>query len=307
AVRRSRAGVSSLRRPMGSFIFLGPTGVGKTQLAKALAKFLFGTEDALIRVDMSDYMEKHTASRLVGAPPGYVGYDEGGTLTEQVRQHPYSVVLLDEIEKAHADIFNLLLQMLEEGELSDNMGHTVSFRNTVIIMTSNAGARKITSESRMGFSSSSEGVLPYEEIKASAMEELKRIMSPELLNRIDDIIVFNALDREQVARILEIQLGELRDRLAEQGLSLQLKPKARDYMVEHGYDVSMGARPMRRLIQRDVEDELATLLLSGKRGQSDTVIIDSDGEKLSVRFKKPKTVITIKTDGAFALSAPEEN
>lgn len=306
AIRRSRAGVSSLRRPLGSFIFLGPTGVGKTQLAKSLARFLFGTEDALIRVDMSDFMEKHTASRLVGAPPGYVGYDEGGTLTEKVRQHPYSVVLLDEIEKAHSDIFNLLLQLFEEGELSDNLGHTVSFRNTVVIMTSNAGARQITSESRLGFSTAEDGVLPFEDIRASAMEELKRIMSPELLNRIDDIIVFNALNREQVARILDLQLQELRDRLAEQGLSLVLKPKARDFMVEHGYDVSMGARPMRRLIQRDIEDELATLLLSGKRGESDCVIIDCNGEKLSVRFKKPKTVISIATDKRLHL-APEQS
>ena len=307
AVRRSRAGVSSLKRPLGSFIFLGPTGVGKTQLAKSLAKFLFGTEEALIRVDMSDFMEKHTSSRLVGAAPGYVGYEEGGMLTEKVRQHPYSVVLLDEIEKAHSDIFNLLLQMLEEGELNDNLGHTVSFRNTVIIMTSNAGARQITSDSRMGFSSTGEGLLPYDDMKENAMEELKRIMSPELLNRIDDIIVFNALGKEQVARILDIQLQELRDRLSEQGLSLQLKPKARDYMVEHGYDVSMGARPMRRLIQRDIEDELATLLLSGKRGDSDTIVIDSNGDKLTVRFKKPKTVITIKTSGDLALVAPDEN
>ena len=296
AIRRSRAGVSSLKRPLGSFIFLGPTGVGKTQLAKALAKFLFGTEDSLIRVDMSDYMEKHTASRLVGAPPGYVGYEEGGTLTEQVRQHPYSVVLLDEIEKAHADIFNLLLQMFEEGELRDNLGHTVSFRNTVVIMTSNAGARQITSDSRMGFSSAPDGVLPYEDIKAGAMEELKKLMSPELLNRIDDIIVFNALNKEQIGRILDIQLKELRSRLEEQGLQLQLRPKAREYMVEHGYDVSMGARPMRRLIQRDVEDELATLLLSGKRGESDTVVIDSNGEKLTVRFKKSRMTMAIAQD-----------
>lgn len=296
AIRRSRAGVSSLKRPLGSFIFLGPTGVGKTQLAKALAKFLFGTEDSLIRVDMSDYMEKHTASRLVGAPPGYVGYEEGGTLTEQVRQHPYSVVLLDENEKAHADIFNLLLQMFEEGELRDNLGHTVSFRNTVVIMTSNAGARQITSDSRMGFSSAPDGVLPYEDIKAGAMEELKKLMSPELLNRIDDIIVFNALNKEQIGRILDIQLKELRSRLEEQGLQLQLRPKAREYMVEHGYDVSMGARPMRRLIQRDVEDELATLLLSGKRGESDTVVIDSNGEKLTVRFKKSRMTMAIAQD-----------
>lgn len=288
AVRRNRAGVSSVRRPIGSFIFLGPTGVGKTQLAKTLAKFLFGTEDALIRIDMSDYMEKHNASRLVGAPPGYVGYDEGGTLTEKVRQHPYSVVLLDEIEKAHSDIFNLLLQMLEEGELSDNLGHTVSFKNTIVIMTSNAGARNIMAENRMGFSLSSSGVLPYDDIKSSAMEELKRIMTPELLNRVDDVVVFSPLEKEQINSILNIQLRELELRLGEQNLSLCIKPKAREYLIEHGYDPSMGARPLRRLIEREIEDELATLILSGKRGTSATVMVDYNGEKITVRFKKEK-------------------
>ena len=286
AVRRSRAGVSSLRRPMGSFIFLGPTGVGKTQLAKALAEFLFGTEDALIRVDMSDFMEKQNASRLVGAPPGYVGYEEGGMLTEKVRQRPYSVVLLDEIEKAHTDIFNLLLQLLEEGELSDNLGHTVSFRNCVIIMTSNAGARQITSESRMGFSALEEGLLPYEDIKSSAMEELKRIMSPELLNRIDDVVVFNALTREQVSDILDIQLQELRERLMEQNLSLELRPEARAYMIDHGYEPAMGARPMRRLIQRQLEDSMANLLLSGKHSDGDTIVIECVDDSLGVKLKK---------------------
>ena len=288
AVRRNRAGVSSVKRPIGSFIFLGPTGVGKTQLAKTLAKFLFGTEDALIRIDMSDYMEKHNASRLVGAPPGYVGYDEGGTLTEKVRQHPYSVVLLDEIEKAHSDIFNLLLQMLEEGELSDNLGHTVSFKNTIVIMTSNAGARNIMAENRMGFSLSSSGVLPYDDIKSSAMEELKRIMTPELLNRVDDVVVFSPLEKEQINSILNIQLRELELRLGEQNLSLCIKPKAREYLIEHGYDPSMGARPLRRLIEREIEDELATLILSGKRGNSATVMVDYNGEKITVRFKKEK-------------------
>ena len=289
AIRRSRAGVSSAARPMGSFIFLGPTGVGKTQLAKTLAKFLFGTEDALIRVDMSDYMEKHNASRLVGAPPGYVGYDEGGVLTEKVRQKPYSVVLLDEIEKAHPDIFNLLLQLLEEGELSDNLGHTVNFRNTVIIMTSNAGAREITSDHRLGFSSADDGVLPYEDIKASAMEELKKIMRPELLNRIDDVVVFNALNREQVSAILEIQIHELEERLAEQEITLSLKPKARDYLLDHGYDPSMGARPMRRLIQREIEEQLSLLILEGK-SESKKAIVDCNGEKLTVKFARHKKV-----------------
>ena len=209
-------------------------------------------------------------------------------LTEKVRQHPYSVVLLDEIEKAHPDIFNLLLQMLEEGELKDNLGHTVSFKNTMVIMTSNAGARQITTESRLGFSNLEEGLLPYEDIKSSALEELKRIMSPELLNRIDDVIVFNALNKKQVSEILDIQLRELEDRLAEKGLSLILKPKARTFMIDNGYEPSMGARPMRRLIQRNIEDQLANLLLSGKRGLSNQIIIDmeNDGKNLVVKFKK---------------------
>jgi len=288
AVRRCRAGVSSLKRPMGSFIFLGPTGVGKTQLAKTLAKFLFGTEEALIRVDMSDYMEKHNASRLVGAPPGYVGYEEGGVLTEQVRQHPYSVVLLDEIEKAHPDVFNLLLQLLEEGELSDNLGHTVNFRNTVIIMTSNAGARQITTEGRVGFATEAGDVLPYEEIRADAINELKKIMSPELLNRIDDIVVFNSLTREQVSCILDIQITELENRLAEKSLKLILHPKARDYLINHGYDPAMGARPMRRLIQREIEDPLSLLILEGSPENSDKVIIDSDGKKITIHFRKAR-------------------
>ena len=290
AIRRSRAGVSSSARPMGSFIFLGPTGVGKTQLAKSLAKFLFGSEDALIRVDMSDFMEKHNASRLVGAPPGYVGYDEGGMLTEKVRKKPYSVVLLDEIEKAHPDIFNLLLQLLEEGELSDNLGHTVNFRNTVIIMTSNAGAREIMADKRPGFSAARDGLLPYSDIKSGAMEELKRIMSPELLNRIDDVVVFTALDRAQVDAILTIQIGELERRLAEKSVTLTLKSKARDYLLDHGYDPGMGARPMRRLIQREIEEPLSVLILEGKAAAGGKAVVDCDGETLSVRFARQRKV-----------------
>lgn len=294
AVRRSRSGVSSSKRPIGSFIFLGPTGVGKTQLAKTLAKFLFGTEDALIRVDMSDYMEKQNASRLVGSPPGYVGYEEGGMLTEAVREHPYSVVLLDEIEKAHHDVYNLLLQLLEEGELSDNLGHTVSFRNTIIIMTSNAGAREISAESRMGFATTKDGLLSYEDIKSSALEELKHIMSPELLNRIDDIVVFNALNREQVSSILDIQLKELQDRLAEKNIKITLKKAAREYLIENGYEPSMGARPLRRLIQREIEDSLANLLLSSKDFENNQnnvpkeFIVDYVKDKISVKLKKQK-------------------
>ena len=289
AIRRCRTGVSSNRRPMGSFIFLGPTGVGKTQLAKMLAKFLFGSEDALIRIDMSDYMEKHNASRLTGAPPGYIGYEDGGILTEKVRRHPYSVVLLDEIEKAHPDVFNLLLQLLEEGELSDNLGHTVNFRNTVIIMTSNAGAREITRDGRAGFTPDNGGVLSYREIQADAMNELKKLMRPELLNRIDDIVVFNALTRDEVSQILDIQIRELEGRLSERKLSLKLSKSAHEYLVEHGYDPAMGARPMRRLIQNDIEDPLAMQILeNGASGQ--TVLVDSDGEKLTVRLKKQRRI-----------------
>ena len=280
AVRRSRAGVSSFRRPQGSFIFLGPTGVGKTLLAKTLAKFLFGTEESLIRIDMSDFMEKHTASRLVGAPPGYVGYEEGGVLTEKVRRNPYSVVLLDEIEKAHPDIFNLLLQVLEEGELRDNLGHNVSFRNCVIIMTSNAGVRKISNDNRLGFSTISEGIIPYEEIKADAMNELKRILSPELLNRIDDVVVFNALSEKEVSNILDLQLKEFEERLAEKKLKFKLSAAARKYLVENGYDPSLGARPMRRLIQREIEDAVANMILGGSCKTGDTIMVEIKGGKL---------------------------
>ncbi|MCR4579825.1 MAG: ATP-dependent Clp protease ATP-binding subunit [Treponema sp.] len=286
AIRRARAGISSPKHPLGSFIFLGPTGVGKTQLAKALAKYLFGSEESLIRIDMSDFMEKHTASRLVGAPPGYVGYEEGGVLTEKVRRNPYSVVLLDEIEKAHPDIFNLLLQLLEEGELSDNLGHTVNFRNTLIIMTSNAGARQITNEGKVGFGTE-EGLLSYSEIKAGALNEMKKLLSPELLNRIDDIIVFDALSKAEVAKILEIQLSELEERLAEKGLSLDVKPKAREYLVEHGYNPAMGARPMRRLIRKEVEDPLAMEMLSKPYSKNSIVTIESLKDGLKIKIKNP--------------------
>ena len=256
-----------------------------------MAKFLFGKEDALIRVDMSDYMEKHNASRLVGAPPGYVGYEEGGVLTEKVRRNPYSVILLDEIEKAHPDVFNLLLQILEEGELKDNLGHTVNFKNTVIIMTSNAGVRQISNESRLGFSSNENAILDYSEIKSSAMAELKRIMSPELLNRIDDIVVFSALSKAEISTILGIQISELATRLEEQHLSIQLTNKARDYLIENGYEPSMGARPMRRLIQREIEDELATKIINGECSSGDIVSVEYRNSKLQVKIKKNSSLL----------------
>lgn len=294
AIRRARAGISSPKHPVGSFIFLGPTGVGKTQLAKALAKYLFGSEEALIRIDMSDFMEKHTASRLVGAPPGYVGYEEGGVLTEKVRRHPYSVVLLDEIEKAHPDIFNLLLQLLEEGELSDNLGHTVNFRNTVIIMTSNAGARQITNEGKVGFGLGPDGVLPYEDIKSGAMNELKKLLSPELLNRIDDVIVFNALSKKEVSKILEIQLNEIAGRISEKNLKIKITPKAKEYLVENGYNPAMGARPMKRLIRKELEDPLSMELLSNHGKVFDTVNVECSGGKIKVKLEKTDVPVLVQ-------------
>jgi ATP-dependent Clp protease ATP-binding subunit ClpC len=297
AIRRSRAGISSTKRPLGSFIFLGPTGVGKTLLAKTLAKFLFGKEESLVRIDMSDYMEKHNASRLVGAPPGYVGFEEGGVLTEKIRRNPYSVVLLDEIEKAHPDVFNLLLQVLEEGELKDNLGHTVNFRNTVIIMTSNAGARMISRENRLGFSAEGEGILAYEDIRTSAMSELKRIFSPEFLNRVDDIVVFNALSRKEVSAILDIQIAELSARLAEQSISISLLASARNHLVDNGYEPAFGARPMRRLIQREIEDPLSLMIISGKLGAGDSVRVSAKDGKLALRTgKKTLKAIGVDTD-----------
>ncbi|MCQ2588801.1 MAG: ATP-dependent Clp protease ATP-binding subunit [Treponema sp.] len=297
AIRRSRAGISSPKHPLGSFIFLGPTGVGKTQLAKALAKYLFGSEDSLIRIDMSDYMEKHTASRLIGAPPGYVGYEEGGILTEKVRHKPYSVVLLDEIEKAHPDIFNLLLQLLEEGELSDNLGHTVNFRNTVVIMTSNAGARQITNAGRVGFGlSSSDSVLPYEEIKSSALNEMKKLLSPELINRIDDVIVFDALSKKEVSKILDIQIADLAERLKDKELSISIKPKAKEYLIEHGYNPSMGARPMRRLIRKEIEDPLAMEILTKQGENFDEVSVECPkGDKLVIKLINQKIPVKKET------------
>ncbi|NLM01555.1 MAG: ATP-dependent Clp protease ATP-binding subunit [Treponema sp.] len=288
AIRRSRAGVSSTRRPTGSFIFLGPTGVGKTLLAKTLAKFLFGSQDSLIRIDMSDYMEKHNSSKLVGAPPGYVGYDEGGVLTEKVRRNPYSVILFDEIEKAHPEVFNLLLQILEEGELSDSTGTIVNFRNTIIIMTSNVGAREISNEGKVGFASSIDSYFSYDEIKSNAMHELKKIMRPELLNRIDDTIVFSALTSEEISEILKIQLDELRERLAEQNIDIKLKPKAKEYLIKNGYDPAFGARPMRRLIQKEIEDPLATKIIQGSCSPFSVVIVDCKNENILLNVKKQK-------------------
>jgi ATP-dependent Clp protease ATP-binding subunit ClpC len=262
AVRRSRAGLSSPGRPLGSFIFLGPTGVGKTLLAKQLARYLFGSEESLVRLDMSDYMEKHNASRMVGAPPGYVGYEEGGVLTERIRRNPYRVVLFDEIEKAHRDVFNLLLQVMEEGELKDNLGHTVSFRNTVIIMTSNAGVREISRDSQLGFRTGS-GIMDMREIESQAMTELRRLFNPEFLNRVDEVVVFHPLDLKQVGAIFDLLTGELAGRLAEQGYGLKIRESARNLLIDKGWDPKFGGRPLRRTIQRELEDPLSALILDG--------------------------------------------
>jgi ATP-dependent Clp protease ATP-binding subunit ClpC len=287
AVRRSRAGVSDGRRPLGSFIFLGPTGVGKTLVAKSLAEQLFGSEDALVRIDMSDFMERHNAARLVGAPPGYVGYDEGGMLTERIRRKPYSVVLFDEIEKAHPEIFNMLLQLLEEGELRDNLGHAVSFRNCVVIMTSNAGAREIAKVD-MGFHSSDSKLMSYGEVKSQVLAELKRRFNPEFVNRVDDIVVFRPLEPEEIRHILDLLVAELGGRLALKGIALELTSSAKEDLASRGYEPAFGARPMRRLIQAEIEDRLAEEILDGRLGPGTTARVSLRDGKLVVACKEVK-------------------
>ena len=289
AIRRSRTGISSHTRPMGSFIFLGPTGVGKSLLAKTIAEFLFGDEEAVIRIDMSDFMEKHNISRLVGAPPGYVGYEEGGLLTEKIRRRPYSVVLLDEIEKAHPDVFNLLLQVLEEGELQDNLGHKVSFRNSVLIMTSNAGAREISRDSALGFRSG-EGLWDYQEIKSSAMNELRKKFRPEFINRVDEIVVFHSLSKEQLGKIFDIMISEVTLRLLEMNIYLSLSRGVRDLLIEKGFDTKYGARPLRRVIQKELEDPLSMEVLKGKLSSGSQLSVEVRSGKINFKIKKEKPV-----------------
>ena len=272
AIRRGRAGLKDPGRPIGSFLFLGPTGVGKTELSKALADTVFGSEDAMIRVDMSEYMEKFNVSRLVGSPPGYVGYDEGGQLSERVRRHPYSVVLFDEIEKAHPDIFNILLQVLDEGHITDSHGRKVDFRNTILIMTSNAGAQSIQNAKHLGFGLS-DAKADYESMKGSVMEEVKRIFRPEFLNRIDETIVFHPLTKEEIRQIVTLLLKDLKRRAADQmGITLKVRPSVRDHIAETGFDAKYGARPLRRAVQKQVEDALAQNLLSGNIKSGQTVV-----------------------------------
>ena len=280
AIRRSRSGLKDPKRPAGSFIFLGPSGVGKTELSKALAEFLFNSEDALLSFDMSEYMEKHSVSRLVGSPPGYVGFDEGGQLTKAVRQRPYSVVLFDEIEKAHPDVFNILLQILEEGRLTDAQGRTVDFRNTVIIMTSNVGARDIAQSTPLGFSSSDQAGLSDKEIKSRVMSEMKKLFRPEFLNRIDEIIVFKSLTSAEIAQIVELMVADLRDRMIAQNMTINLSEEARLLIAKEGTDTAFGARPLRRAIQRLLEDPLSEQILEGRWTSGSVVDVDVENGEL---------------------------
>ena len=291
AIRRSRAGLKDPKRPAGSFIFLGPSGVGKTELSKALAEFLFNSEDALLSFDMSEYMEKHSVSRLVGSPPGYVGFDEGGQLTKAVRQKPYSVVLFDEIEKAHPDVFNILLQILEEGRLTDAQGRTVDFRNTVIIMTSNVGARDIAQTTPLGFSGNDHAGLSDKEIKSRVMAEMKKLFRPEFLNRIDEIIVFKSLTDEQIAQIVELMVADLRERMIAQNMSINLTPAATKLIAKEGTDTTFGARPLRRAIQRLLEDPLSEQILEGKWQSGSIVDVDVDESGENLEFKQGSGVV----------------
>ncbi len=259
-MRRARSGLKDPRRPMGSFIFVGPSGVGKTLLSKALAEFMFGDEDALIRIDMSEYMEKHNVSRLIGAPPGYVGYEEGGQLTEQIRRRPYAVVLLDEIEKAHPDVFNMLLQIMEEGQLTDSFGRHVDFRNVILIMTSNIGAELIKNKAGFGFAKPTQEV-DYQKMKQTLNSEIERYFRPEFINRLDDMIVFRPLTRENLVNIVEYELGKVFHRLKERDITLELDQSAKDFLIDKGYNPDFGARPLRRAIEQHVEDPLSERIL----------------------------------------------
>ncbi|TMC60638.1 MAG: ATP-dependent Clp protease ATP-binding subunit [Chloroflexi bacterium] len=287
AVRRARAGLKDPKRPIGSFIFLGPTGVGKSEVARALAELLFGSEQALIKLDMSEYQERHTVSRMIGAPPGYIGFDEGGQLTEMVRRRPYSVVLLDEIEKAHPDAFNIMLQVMEDGHLTDGKGRRVDFRNTIIIMTSNVGADLIKRESTLGFKmdkgTQQDDKVRYDKMKDKVLRELKELFRPEFLNRVDSIVVFSALSRDEIKQIVDLELNKLKPRLDEHQITLTIDDGARDLLAEKGYDPVFGARPLKRLIQQMVEDQLSEALLSGKIQHGDTVLAEREGSEVSLR------------------------
>jgi ATP-dependent Clp protease ATP-binding subunit ClpC len=288
SIRRSRAGLKDPKRPVGSFLFLGPSGVGKTELAKRLAEFLFSDPDAIIRVDMSEYLESHTISRLVGSPPGYVGFGEGGQLTEPVRRKPHSVVLLDEIEKAHHEVTNILLQILDDGRLTDTQGRTVDFRNTVVIMTSNVGAEQIRKESSFGFLTRDDASAGYERMKEKILDELKKSFKPEFLNRIDETIVFHPLSKEDLQQIVDIMIGEVNDRTKAKGILLELTEEARVFLAEKGYDPKFGARPLRRVIENLIEEPLSEGLLSGKFTENTTIQLGLKGDEITFSSKASK-------------------
>ncbi len=309
AIRRARSGLKDPKRPMGSFIFVGPSGVGKTLLSKSLAEFMFGDEDALIRIDMSEYMEKHNVSRLIGAPPGYVGYEEGGQLTERIRRRPYSVVLLDEIEKAHPDVFNMLLQIMEEGQLTDSFGRHVDFRNTVLIMTSNIGAELIKSKGGFGFTKPSEEA-DYQKMKQTLHSEIERHFRPEFINRLDDVIVFRPLNRTDLVGIVEYELKKVRGRLSERNIELDLDDKAKDFLIEKGYNPDFGARPLRRAIEQNIEDPLSEAILRGefKSGQVVKVTHEEGGELLKLESTASTPPAKAPPEAAKASArSPREN
>ena len=298
AIRRARVGLKDPKKPIGSFLFLGSTGVGKTELTKALARLMFDSEDALIRIDMSEYMEKHSVSKLMGSPPGYVGYGEGGQLTEKVRRKPFSIVLFDEVEKAHPDVFNTLLQVLDDGHMTDGMGRKVDFKNTIIIMTSNVGVRDVKVGGRIGFSENPEDT-HYQTMKMTIEESMKALFSPEFLNRIDEHIVFKQLEKKELHKIIDIQIRSLMERLSVMNIKLNMTDEAKDFLVEMGYDVKYGARPLKRTLQKYVEDSLSEEILRGNIKESSEVIVEFDdkigGLKISpivkkTRVKKEKAV-----------------
>jgi len=304
AIQRSKAGIKDPSKPIGSFLFLGPTGVGKTELSKALAEAMFGTEQALIRVDMSEYMEKHSVSKIVGSPPGYVGYEEGGQLSEKVRRNPYSVILFDEIEKAHPDVFNILLQVLDDGHITDSQGRKIDFKNTVLIMTSNAGASRIIAPKTLGFAAQENKETDYKNMKGGVMDEVRRLFKPEFLNRIDEIVVFHQLDRDNMKQIVDILLRNIEKRSENQmEIKLSFDESAREFLIEKGYDPKYGARPLRRAIQNELEDKLAEAMLDGKVKAGDQVMVSCpavlEGEEASLSFEtkhKPKRKTVAKKD-----------
>ena len=296
AVRRARAGLKNPRRPTGIFLFLGPTGVGKTLLVRKLAEFMFGSEDALIRIDMSEFMERHSVARLVGAPPGYIGYDDGGQLTETVRRKSYCVILLDEIEKAHPEVFNILLQIFDDGHLTDSKGRKVDFRNAIIAMTSNIGSDLIRQDRSVGFAARSESgqseEQAYQRMKTNVLDEVKRFFRPEFLNRIDGQVVFHSLNREHMHQIIPIEMKDVASNLLEKGINLEISDEAKEWLVEKGYDPIFGARPLRRVIQDNLEDKLSDAILAGDLGPADTAIIDVDDDGIVIKAESPFSMVS---------------